>query len=175
MLRYLTAGESHGQALVVILEGLPAGLEITVEEIQAEMARRRDDVLSKGLPWLVAQDRGDASGRLLGYAYASAYRARPAYRFTVENSVYVRPGGNRRGAGRALLEALITQCTGRGFRLMIAVIGDAEVNLGSARLHALFGFTECGRIKGSGFKFNRWCDTLLMQRALNGGIDTLPV
>ena len=85
------------------------------------------------------------------------------------------PDAQGLGIGTLLLAELLARCEAQGFRQMIAVIGDAATNLASARLHALMGFTECGRIKGSGFKFNRWCDTLLMQRALNGGIDTLPV
>lgn len=135
----------------------------------AEMARRRAHVLEGGYPHLVAE----ADGEVLGYAYASAYRARPAYRFTVENSVYVRPGGNRRGAGRALLEALITQCTGRGFRLMIAVIGDSA-NAPSIGLHAAAGFRHAGLLPGTGWKHGQWVDTVLMTRELGEGRATPP-
>ena len=136
-----------------------------------EMTRRYDAIIAGNFPYLVAY----SADKVLGYAYASHFRTRPAYRFMVENSIYIAPDAQGLGIGTLLLAELLARCEAVGFRQMIAVIGDAATNLASARLHALMGFTECGRIKGSGFKFNRWCDTLLMQRALNGGIDTLPV
>jgi phosphinothricin acetyltransferase len=136
-----------------------------------EMSRRYDAIIAGSFPYLVAY----SADKVLGYAYASHFRTRPAYRFMVENSIYIAPDAQGLGIGTLLLAELLARCEAVGFRQMIAVIGDAATNLASARLHALMGFTECGRIKGSGFKFNRWCDTLLMQRALNGGIDTLPV
>jgi phosphinothricin acetyltransferase len=136
-----------------------------------EMSRRYDAIIAGSFPYLVAY----SADKILGYAYASHFRTRPAYRFMVEDSIYIAPDAQGLGIGTLLLAELLARCEAVGFRQMIAVIGDAATNLASARLHALMGFTECGRIKGSGFKFNRWCDTLLMQRALNGGIDTLPV
>lgn len=134
---------------------------------EAEMLRRWRDIVHAGYPHLVAvQD-----GRVLGYAYASAYRARPAYRHTVEDSVYVRAGCARRGIGRRLLAALIEACEARGFRQIIAVIGDNAP--ASIALHAALGFEHAGILKAVGFKFGRWCDTTLMQRALGPG-DRLP-
>jgi phosphinothricin acetyltransferase len=135
-----------------------------------EMTRRFDAIASAGFPYLVAY----SADRILGYAYASHFRTRPAYRYMAEDSIYIAPDAQGFGIGTLLLGELLACCEALGFRQMIAVIGDAEVNLASARLHALFGFAECGRIKGSGFKFNRWCDTLLMQRALNDGNTTSP-
>lgn len=136
----------------------------------AEMTARFSAITSAAYPYLVAQD----DGRVLGYAYASAFRTRPAYRFMVEDSIYIAPDAQGQGLGTLLLGELLARCEALGFHQMIAVIGDAAVNLASARLHAAMGFAECGRITGSGFKFERWCDTLLMQRALNGGIESAP-
>ena len=134
------------------------------------MTKRFDAIAASGFPYLVAH----IDGRVLGYAYASHFRTRPAYRFMVEDSIYIAPDAQGQGLGTLLLGELLARCEAHGFRQMMAVIGDCAVNLASARLHAAMGFVECGRIKGSGFKFGRWCDTLLMQRALNGGADTLP-
>jgi len=133
-----------------------------------EMTRRFDAIASASFPYLVAY----SADKILGYAYASHFRSRPAYRFMTEDSIYIAPDAQGLGIGKLLLAELLARCEAAGFRQMIAVIGDADVNLASARLHALMGFSECGRIKGSGFKFNRWCDTLLMQRALNSGTST---
>jgi L-amino acid N-acyltransferase YncA len=135
-----------------------------------EMTRRFRAIIDGNFPYLVAQQ----DGRVLGYAYASHFRTRPAYRFMVEDSVYISPDAQGQGIGTLLLAELLARCEASGFRQMIAVIGDAAVNLPSARLHSAMGFVECGRIPNSGFKFNRWCDTLLMQRALNGGPGTPP-
>lgn len=135
-----------------------------------EMSRRFAAIVSNNFPYLIAQDQG----RVLGYAYASHFRTRPAYRFTVEDSIYIAPDAQGQGVGTLLLGELLACCEAMGFRQVLAVIGDGAVNLASARLHAAMGFSECGRIKGSGFKFGRWCDTLLMQRYLNGGIESLP-
>lgn len=135
-----------------------------------EMTQRFTAITTHNFPYIVAQD----DGHVLGYAYASHFRTRPAYRFMVEDSIYIDPAAQGQGLGTLLLAELIARCEASGFRQMIAVIGDAAVNLASARLHAAMGFTECGRIKGSGFKFDRWCDTLLMQRDLNSGTQTLP-
>ncbi len=130
-----------------------------------EMTRRFDAIAAGCFPYIVAH----VDGHVLGYACASRFRQRPAYRFTVEDSVYIAPEAQGRGVGTLLLGELIARCEASGFRQIIAVIGDAVHNLASARLHSAMGFRECGRIRGSGFKFNRWCDTLLMQRPLNGG------
>ncbi len=135
----------------------------------AEMATRRQAVLSGGYPYLVATD---AAGTVLGYAYASAYRARPAYRFAVENSIYVRPGGTRGGVGRALLAALVTRCEEAGFRLMVAVIGDSA-NAGSIGLHGACGFSPAGVLPAVGWKHGRWVDSVLMTRPL-GQADQAP-
>lgn len=134
-----------------------------------EMARRRDAVLAAGFPYLVAE----APEGLLGYAYASAYRARPAYRFTAENSVYVAPGAGRRGIGLALMEEVIAQCTGAGFRQMVAVIGDSG-NAASIALHKRAGFTTAGLLKAAGWKHGRWVDSVLMQRPLGAGAGAPP-
>jgi L-amino acid N-acyltransferase YncA len=135
----------------------------------AEMTRRRATVLSGGYPYLVAEQ----DGAVLGYAYAGLYRARPAYRFTVENSVYVRPGGARQGAGRALLDALVARCAEAGFRLMIAVIGDSA-NAPSIGLHRAAGFQPVGVLPGTGWKHGQWVDTVLMTRELGEGRATPP-
>jgi L-amino acid N-acyltransferase YncA len=135
----------------------------------AEMARRRAGVLELGLPYLVAE----LEGRVVGYAYAGAYRPRPAYRFTVEDSIYVDHALTGAGVGRALLPVLIEQCTAAGRRQMIAVIGDSA-QTASIRLHAAFGFRMVGTVENVGFKFGRWLDSVLMQRPLGPGADTLP-
>jgi L-amino acid N-acyltransferase YncA len=136
---------------------------------EAEMTRRFLAVTSAGFPFIVACSQGVVRG----YAYASHFRTRPAYRYLVEDSIYVAPGLQGQGYGTLLLAELMARCEALGFRQMIAVIGDGGVNLASARLHAAMGFSECGRIVKSGFKFGRWCDTLLMQRAL-GADPSLP-
>ena len=132
---------------------------------EAEMAARREAVLAGGYPHLVAVDE---AGVVLGYAYASAYRPRPAYRHTVENSVYVAPGGTQSGTGRILLEALIARCEAADFRLMVAVIGDSA-NIPSIRLHQALGFRHAGVIPSIGWKHERWLDTVLMTRPLGPG------
>lgn len=135
----------------------------------AEMTRRRATVVAGGYPYLVAEHDDE----VLGYAYAGLYRARPAYRFTVENSVYVRPGGARQGAGRALLDALVARCAEAGFRLMIAVIGDSA-NAPSIGLHRAAGFQPAGLLPGTGWKQGQWVDTVLMTRELGEGRTTPP-
>ena len=137
---------------------------------EAEMATRRDAILAGGYPHLVATGEG---GAVLGYAYASAYRPRPAYRHTVENSVYVAPAGTRAGTGRVLLQALITRCEAADFRLMVAVIGDSA-NRPSIRLHEALGFRHAGVIPAIGWKHERWLDTVLMTRALGPGATAPP-
>jgi phosphinothricin acetyltransferase len=135
-----------------------------------ELRRRREEVLGKGLPYLVA---ADPAGTVLGYAYAGPYRTRSAYRFTVEDSVYVRPDLARRGIGRLLLAALVERCAAAGYRQMIAVIGDSD-NAASIGLHAALGFRRAGTLRSIGFKFGRWVDGVLMQRALGPGDETPP-
>jgi L-amino acid N-acyltransferase YncA len=125
----------------------------------AEMLRRRADVLARGLPYLVAE----RDGRVAGYSYATPYRARSAYRFSIENSVYVAPGLARAGVGRALLAELIARCEAGEWRQMIAVIGDSD-NAASIALHERLGFRMVGTLRNVGLKFGRWLDTVLMQR-----------
>jgi phosphinothricin acetyltransferase len=134
----------------------------------AEMARRRDDVLAKGLPWLVAQARGDARGRVLGYAYANHFRPCRAYRFCLEDSIYLDRAARGQGAGRLLLTELVARCEAQGARQMLAVIGDAD-NAGSIGVHAALGFRHTGVLKSAGWKFDRWLDVVLMQRSLGLG------
>jgi len=136
---------------------------------EAEMARRRLAVIDAGFPYLVAE----APEGILGYAYASAYRARPAYRFIVENSVYVAPGTGQRGIGLALMEEVIAHCTAAGFRQMVAVIGDSG-NAASIALHRRAGFAPAGLIKAAGWKHGRWVDSVLMQRNLGSGAESPP-
>ncbi|TCT08035.1 GNAT family N-acetyltransferase [Aquabacter spiritensis] len=137
----------------------------------AEMRRRFAAITGAGYPYLAAVD--PAGGPLLGYAYASAFRPRIAYRFTVENSVYVAPAAQGRGVGRALMVALIAACETAGFRQMVAIIGGSD-NLGSIALHRALGFADIGVMPATGFKFGRWLDTVVMQRALGPGAGTLP-
>jgi phosphinothricin acetyltransferase len=135
----------------------------------AEFARRRADILANGHPYFAAE----LDGRIAGYSYASAYRARVGYRFTVEDSVYVLDAAQGRGIGKHLLTTLIDECAKRGHRQMIAVIGDSA-NVGSIRLHAACGFTQVALFKGIGFKFGRWLDSVQMQRTLGEGSNTQP-
>ena len=137
----------------------------------AEMARRHAAITAAGYPYLVAVDAAD--GRVLGYAYVSAYRPRPAYRHVVENSVYVAPEAHRRGVGRALLTRLIADCEAKGFRQMIAVIGDSG-HASSIGLHRSLGFVHCGVVRSVGFKHGRWLDQVLLQRSLGAGDTALP-
>ena len=134
-----------------------------------EMTRRFGVLMDGGFPYLVAT----LEGRVVGYAYAGAYRPRPAYRFTVENSVYLQPAIHRRGIGLLLLQRLITECEARGYRQMIAVIGDSA-NAGSIGVHTRTGFQMIGTHPNVGFKFGRWLDTVMMQRALGEDATTLP-
>jgi phosphinothricin acetyltransferase len=136
---------------------------------EAEMARRMVAMLEAGFPYLAAE----IGGTLAGYAYAGLYRTRPAYRFTVEDSIYVDPKIHRRGIGRALLKRLIEDCEQRGFRQMIAVIGDSA-QTASIEVHRALGFERVGNLENVGFKFGRWLDTVLMQRDLGPGATTGP-
>ena len=136
----------------------------------AEMTRRFRDLVSKGYPYLSAL----RDGELVGYAYAGPYRPRPAYRFSVEDSIYIEPGAQRAGVGRALLSDLIARCEAKNFRQMIAVIGGGTEHPASVSLHERLGFRQIGVIEGSGYKHGRWLDTVLMQRPLGPGKSTLP-
>ncbi len=136
---------------------------------EAEMTARFHAITDAEYPYLVAEE----DGAIIGYAYAGPFRARPAYRFMAENSVYLAPGSQGRGLGRRLMQALIEACEARGFRQIVAVIGDATPQSASVKLHTALGFQLCGVMKGSGYKHGRWLDTTLMQLPLNGG-NTLP-
>lgn len=137
---------------------------------EAEMARRVDAIVGAGYPYIVAQE---PDGTIAGYAYASSYRARLGYRMTVENSVYVAAGRQGQGIGAALLGRLIAMCEERGFRQMIAVIGE-PTNTASIRLHEKFGFTLVGIFRGIAWKHDRWLDTVQMQRTLGAGTSAPP-
>lgn len=150
------------------VNGGTASFDLTAPD-EAEMTRRMEALIGNGFPYLAAK----IDGTVAGYAYAGAYRARPAYRFTLEDSVYIAPQMQGRGVGRALLAALVQTATERGFRQMIAVIGDSE-QVASIALHAAAGFAYVGTFPNVGFKFGRWLDTVLMQRALGPGSTTAP-
>jgi phosphinothricin acetyltransferase len=130
----------------------------------SEVARRRQTVLCEGLPYIVAE----AQGEIAGYAYATLYRPRPAYRFTVEDSIYIHPAYLRKGIGRVLLAELIDRCEEGMWRQMIAVIGD-KANAASVGLHEALGFRHVGVFRSVGWTFDRWLDTVLMQRPLGSG------
>ena len=136
---------------------------------EAEMLRRMQAITGSGFPYIVAE----VEGQLAGYAYAGSYRTRIAYQWTVENSVYVDARFQGKGVGSALMQALIDACTARGYRQMVAVIGEPS-NTASIRLHERFGFHLVGVFKGLGRKHGRWLDTVQMQRALGDGADTAP-
>jgi phosphinothricin acetyltransferase len=135
----------------------------------AEMAARMRALLDGGYPYLVAED----SDIVLGYGYAGPYRARPGYRNTVENSIYLAPAARGKGIGGVLLRRLIEESTARGFRQMVAVIGDSD-NLASIRLHKAAGFTLVGTLKDVGYKHGRWLDSVLMQLTLGPGAEEPP-
>jgi phosphinothricin acetyltransferase len=157
-----------------VLHGL-ASFEETPPDL-AEVTRRFEATLAHGLPYLAAEAEAAGPGAepaLRGYAYAGPYRPRPAYRYSVENSLYVAPGLEGRGIGRALLEELIRRCTALGFRQMIAVIGDSG-HLPSIKFHESLGFTQAGHLRSVGFKFERWVDSVILQRPLGPGDASLP-
>ncbi|MEN5039312.1 N-acetyltransferase family protein [Stenotrophomonas sp. TWI1149] len=135
----------------------------------AEMRRRMQDIVGRGFPYLVAE----VDGRVAGYAYANTYRGRIAYQWTVENSVYVDAAFQGRGVGTALMQGLIDACVARGYRQMVAVIGE-PTNTASIKLHERFGFQTVGVFRGLGRKHGRWLDTVQMQRALGDGADSAP-
>ncbi|MBT9491191.1 MAG: N-acetyltransferase [Paucibacter sp.] len=134
-----------------------------------EMARRRVEVLGRKLPWLVAE----ASGQILGYAYANYFRPRLAYRFCLEDSIYLHPDAQGHGLGKLMLAELIARCEHLGARQMLAVIGDAE-NQGSIGIHRALGFSHTGVLKSAGWKFGRWLDVVMMQRELGQGAQNSP-
>jgi L-amino acid N-acyltransferase YncA len=140
-----------------------ASFELQPPDVE-EMRARRATLVTGGYPYLVAE----VAGEVAGYAYAGPYRPRPAYRNSVENSVYVRPDRQGLGLGRRLLDALVAEAEARGFRQMIAVIGDSE-NRASIRLHEAAGFSPVGTLRAVGRKHGLWLDTVLMQRALGPG------
>jgi len=136
---------------------------------EEEMRERYEAIRSKGMPWLVAE----LGGRVAGYAYASLYRPRAAYRFTLEDSIYVDPAFARAGIGRALLARLIAACEAAGARQLVAVIGGSD-NEASIRLHAEQGFEPVGILRGAGWKHGRWVDSVLMQREIGKGSGAPP-
>jgi len=144
-----------------VLHGL-ASFEETPPSVD-EMRARRAAAVARGFPYLVAE----IDGRIVGYSYAGPYRTRPAYRHTIEDSVYVDETQHRRGVGTVLLKTLIERCETGPWREMVAIIGDSA-NHGSIALHERFGFRHVGTLAGVGFKHGRWVDTVLMQRALGG-------
>ena len=145
-----------------------ATFELTPPDL-AEMTRRFRALMENGFTYLVATVDGD----VIGYAYAGPYRPRPAYRFTVENSIYLKPAIHRRGIGLLLLQRLLTECEARGYRQMVAVIGDSA-NAGSIGVHRKCGFQMIGTHPDVGLKFGRWLDTVMMQIALGEGATTVP-
>ncbi|MBE7636578.1 GNAT family N-acetyltransferase [Sneathiella sp. P13V-1] len=134
-----------------------------------EMTDRQTTITEKGFPYLVAK----VDGQVMGYAYASSYRPRPGYRYTVENSIYVDQNARGSGIGRLLMEELIRQCEAAGYRQMVAVIGDSN-NHPSINFHKKMGFIHAGTIRSIGFKFGRWMDSVIMQLPLGESDQTLP-
>jgi L-amino acid N-acyltransferase YncA len=141
-----------------------------VPPTEAEMLVRFEGLVAQGYPYIVAVD---TAGRVVGYAYAGPFRMRPAYRWSVEDSIYITPEAHGRGVGRALLIRLLALCEAKGFRQMIAVIGGSDHDP-SIRLHERAGFRTIGIFQGSGFKFGKWIDTVLMQLPLGDGNKSLP-
>jgi L-amino acid N-acyltransferase YncA len=150
-----------------VLHGVASFEEIPPEP--DEIARRRAEILHHGLPYLVAA----RSGRILGYCYAAPYRSRSAYRFTLEDSIYIDQAEVGRGLGRTLLTSLVDRCAELGYRQMVAVIGGSDT-WPSLRLHMALGFARIGVLPAIGFKFGSWVDIVLMQRALGLGAKILP-
>lgn len=146
-----------------------ASFEETAPDL-AEMIQRRATILAKGLPYLVAT----CNGRVTGFAYAGPFRPRSAYRYTVEDSIYVDPESTGLGLGRMLLNALVERCTALGYRQMVAVIGGGQENARSVALHSKLGFNQVALLPSAGFKFGSWHDTLIMQRALGKGDSDIP-
>ncbi|MER8884104.1 N-acetyltransferase family protein [Mesorhizobium sp. M0816] len=137
---------------------------------RTEMGARFDSLMADGFPYLVAEK----AGAVVGYAYAGAFRPRPAYRFVVEDSVYVAPDAKGQGVGLKLMQGLIEAAKAAGFRQIIAVIGDGRPDSASVQLHEKVGFHHSGRLEGSGYKHGRWLDTVFMQLPINGGASVPP-
>jgi L-amino acid N-acyltransferase YncA len=142
-------------------EEVPPGVE--------EMQRRFEDITKQGFPYLVAEEKGE----VLGYGYCSLYRTRSGYRYTVEDSIYVKHGSHGKGVGKAVLKELIARCEALNYRQIIAVIGDSA-NAASIKLHASLGFVRAGMLRSTGFKFGRWVDSVYMQLPLGAGDGTKP-
>ena len=134
-----------------------------------EMRRRYEDVTRHGLPYLVAEEKGE----VLGYGYCTLYRTRSAYRYTLEDSIYVKQGKQGKGVGKAVLAELISRCAALNYRQIIAVIGDSA-NAGSIAVHASLGFVRAGNLRSTGFKFGRWVDSVYMQLPLGTGDGSKP-
>ncbi len=170
VVRDAVAGDMHAIADIYahyVLHGLA-----TFEEVPPtadEMRGRRDGVVAAGLPYLVAE----LNQKVVGYCYATSHRPRPAYRYTIEDSVYVANGRSGSGVGSALLGELLARCDRSPWRQMVAVIGDSA-NAGSIALHRRFGFEDAGTLRSVGFKLGRWVDTVVMQRPLGAGDSTPP-
>jgi len=145
-----------------------ASYEITAPDLIA-MTSRQSGIIEKGYPYIAAEAE---DGSLLGYAYASAFRTRPAYRWLVEDSIYLAPEARGKGVGKALLKELLIRCEALGFRQMVAVIGGASP--ASVAVHKSLGFEMTGTLKGTGFKHGKWLDTVLMQVSLGEGTETNP-
>ena len=141
----------------------------TTPPTEADMLTRRADVLSKGLPWLVLED----GGNVIGFAYGNWFKPRPAYRFSVEDSIYLAPEAAGKGLGRALLAELLAKLQAGGVRKVMAVIGDSS-NAGSVGVHAALGFERVVVVKSCGWKFDRWLDIVLMEKSLGEGDSTRP-
>jgi L-amino acid N-acyltransferase YncA len=170
LIRPATVGDSPGLAAIYghhVLHGFGTFEEIAPDA--EEMSARMTAVVRRGLPYLVAE----IDGTVRGFAYAGPFRTRTAYRFTVEDSVYVAPGDQGRGIGKALLGAVIAACEPLGLREMIAMIGDSA-NAGSVGVHRACGFAHAGVLSAAGYKAGRWVDVVMMQRPLNAGSSLPP-
>ncbi len=167
------AGPTHIASITAIyghaVENGTASFEREAPSV-TEMERRYQSLAAEKFPFFVAI----SGGQVAGYAYAGPYRPRPAYRYSVEDSVYVHPDMKGRGIGRQLMNRLVEAGNQLGFRQMIAIISDGDHQNASVRLHEAVGFIQTGRIIGAGFKHGQWLDTIIMQLALNGGTETLP-
>ena len=140
----------------------------TTPPTRDEMAGRRADVLGQGLPWLVIE----VDGQVMGYAYGNWFKPRPAYRYSVEDSIYMAPESAGKGLGKLLLTELLAQCERAGVRKVMAVIGDSA-NAGSIGVHKALGFEQVGVVQSCGWKFGRWLDIVLMQKSIGQG-DSAP-
>lgn len=170
----LRPGEARDLAAITAIYGEAvrngtASYEVEPPNLE-EMTRRWQALVEAGYPHLAAE----LAGKVVGYAYAGPFRERRAYRFMVEDSLYIAPEAQGRGIGRALLSELIAICERKGFRQMVAIIGGGNEHPASVALHSALGFRQVGVIGGSGFKLGRWLDTLIMQRGLGDGQATLP-